>query len=815
MDKLFMGHKLSCSARIRKLRERVVNIKRELSCEHGRLMTEAYEEYKSEPIYIRRARAFEKILNNKKIWIEDGELIVGGYGHKPLGYQVEPSLVVDWLGEEIFHGNPCYPWERPAKSERFWISEEEKKSLKELISYWKGKTHSDRVLSTLSKEAKMAQETSAANAEIWRFIGDGHFIPDTQKVLHKGYKGIIVEVKNMLDSLDLGNPEDIRKRPVLQAMIISLEASINFSQRYAVLAKKLAKTTKNPQRKKELEKIATICSQVPAHPARTFYEALQAIWMTHLLILIEDQSASISFGRLDQTLYPFYQKDISEGRITKSEVLELIECFNIKTNETKLPIPWEAVQHTVGGGRAVHLTLGGQDNMGRDATNDLSYLFLETEAVVRLPYDYLGVRYHDNTPDKFLLAVIDVICSGGGKPAIFSDEAFIPALLNRGISYNDAINYAIVGCNEPAIEGKQGYHNTSIFYSSLLKVLEITLNEGRDPKTGYQLLPAEDFLNFKSYDELLKSFKKQLSYYIKLGVIQESVTALSLAELIPKAFSSSLVSDCIKRGKTLGEGGAIYDLRGVTDIGHANVGDSLAAIKKLIYEDKAITGVQLKHALETNFEDNTTTPTGEEIRKMCLSAPKFGNDDDYVDSIVREIMEFSVSEVTKYKTIRAGRGPIVSTLHNSTSTVSANVAYGKFIGATPDGREAGEPTSDGISPYMGRDVNGPTSTIKSVTKLPNMLFSAGHILNQKFSATALNSKESRKKFASLIRTYAGDLKGMQVQINIVDGATLRDAKEHPEKYPDLLIRVAGYTAFFTQITPDLQDALIARTEQPI
>jgi len=815
MDKLFMGHKLSCSPRIRKLREKVLKAKPELFCEHARLMTEAVEKYKSEPIVIRRARAFENILINKKIWIEDGELIVGGVGPKPFSYQLQPHIAIDWIEEEIFHGNPYFPWERPSKSDRFWINEEEKKSLKELISYWKGKTYRDRVLSTLNEEARRAQEMKVVNAERWTFTGDGHFIPDNQKVLLKGYKGIIAEVKKTLDELDLSNPEDIKKRSVLQAMIISLEAAINFSQRYANLARKLALTEINPQRKKELEKIATICSWVPANPARTFYEALQAIWMTHLLILIEDEAYSISFGRLDQTLYPYYKKELSEGRLTKDEALELIECFNIKINSERLLRSWKNAEYSPGAGHTAHITLGGQDNLGRDLTNDLSYLFLEAEAAVRLPYTYLGIRYHDGMPDKFLLAAIDVMCLGGGKPAIFSDEAIIPALINRGISYNDAVNYAIVGCNEPAIEGKQGYHNTAIFYLSLLKVLEITLNEGRDPKTGYQLLPGDDFSIFKSYDELVEGFKKQLSYYIKLGVIQEYINSLSMAELVPKPFSSSLVSDCIKRGKTLREGGAIYDLRGTCDIGYANVADSLAAIKKLIFEDKAITGAQLKHALETNFEDNTTTPTGEEIRKMCLSAPKFGNDDDYVDSIACEVAEFVISEVTKYKTIGNGRGPIVSTLHNGTSTVSSNVYYGKFIGATPDGRKAGEPTSDGISPYMGRDVNGPTSTLKSVAKLPNILFSAGHILNQKFSATALNSKESRKKLASLIRTYAGDLKGMQVQINIVDAATLRDAKEHPEKYPNLLIRVAGYTAFFTQLTPELQEALIARTEQAI
>jgi len=414
------------------------------------------------------------------------------------------------------------------------------------------------------------------------------------------------------------------------------------------------------------------------------------------------------------------------------------------------------------------------------------------------------------------MAAIDVICLGGGKPAIYSDEAIVPAFMNKGIPYKDAINYAIVGCLEPHIEGKMGYRCSGSFYLSLPKALELTLNGGKDPKTGYCLLPIEkDLSSFDSYEELVQFLKEQLKFYIKSGVIQENVIDLSWEELAPRAFSSTLVSDCIKRGKTIGQGGAIYDFIGDIEIGYANLADSLAAIKKLVFEDKVITGASLQHALATNFEDNTTTPSGEEIRKLCLEAPKYGNDDDYVDSIICELFEFVTSEVSKHKIVRSGRGPIASGFQTSTSTISSNVFYGQFIGALPDGRKAGEATSDGVSPNMGRDVNGPTAALKSVGKLPHLLASGGQLLNQKFSATALNTKESRKKFAQLIRTYAGDYKGMQIQINIVDAKTLIDAQKHPDKYSTLLVRVAGYTAFFTSLTEELQDAIIARTEQNI
>lgn len=809
--------KIGMSERIKKLRDRLDNSKPELFCEHAEFWTEAFEKYKSYPIVTRRARAIESVLLNKEIYISDGELLAGNHWARPVprSWQIEPDMSMDWLEEEVFEGNPCFPDQRPASEERVWVSDEEKKKLRKIIDYWKGSTLRDRVLSTLPEDARIAQEEiEAVDASSWTFIGDGHFIPDHKKILDIGYEGIISEVQTEIDNLDLGDPEDLRRRPNLEGMLIILKAAIQYSNRLSDFAKKLAETESDAKRKAELEQLSEICRHVPAKPARNFWEALQALWFTHLVIFFEDQTYSISLGSLDQRLYPYYEMDIKAKKTDDETVVELLNSLIIKLNEEKVTRSWKLSQHSIGLGEAAMITIGGQDKHRRDITNRLSHLILHSERLMHLPANFLGVRYHNNTPDEFLLDAIDVIALGGGKPAIYSDEAIIPAMMDKGIPYDDAVNYAIVGCLEPHIEGKMGYRCSGSFYFSIPKILEITLHGGKDPKSGHKLLPDEkDMTSFSSYDELLDAFKKQLAYYVKLGVIQENTIDLGWEELAPRVFSSSFVKDCIKRGKTIGQGGAIYDYIGDIELGYGTAADSLAAIKKVVFENKEITGGQLMHALSTNFKDDTTSPSGRKIRDILMKAPKYGNDDDYVDSIICDLMEFVTGEVASYKITRSGRGPVASGFQSSTSSLSANVFYGLYIGATPDGRLAEQPISDGVSPNMGVDTKGPTATLNSVGKLPHFRFSGGQLLNQKFSSTALSTDEGKAKFASLIRTYSGDFKGMQIQINVVNRETLIDAQKRPEKHSNLLVRVAGYTAYFTRLSPELQDAIIQRTEQ--
>ena len=807
------------SERIKKLRDKLMNSKPELFCEHAELWTEAFEKYKSMPMVIRRARAIENVLLNKKIYIGEGELLVGNHWekHVPKSWQIEPDMSMDWLEEEIFNGNPYFPEERPAEEERIWVSEKEKEKLEKIITYWKGKTLRDRVLATLPEDARIAQEEiEAVDASSWTFIGDGHFIPDHKKILGIGYRGIINEIKRRLERLDLGEPESLRQKPVLESMVIILEAAIQFSRRISETALKMSLEEDDELRKNELVQIAEICNKVPEHPAESFWEAIQVLWFTHLMVFIEDQTYSISLGSVDQRLYPYYKKDIESGEIDNEAVIELFNCLIIKLNEEKVTRSWKLAQHSIGLGECAMMTIGGQDAYGKDLTNELTHMILHSERLMRLPANFLGLRYHNKTPDDLLFDAIDVISRGGGKPAIYSDEAIITAMMKKGIAYEDAVDYAIVGCLEPHIEGKMGYRCSGSFYLSIPKILEITLFGGKDPKSGRALLPEEKTLStFNSYEELVEAFKRQLSFYIKLGVIQENTIDLGWEELAPRAFSSALVSDCIERGKTIGQGGAIYDFIGDIELGYGTAADSLAALKKIVFDEKKLTGEQVLHAISTNFNDEQSAPSGPGIRKMLLNAPKYGNDDDYADDIICDLMRYVSDEVAGYKITRSEKGPIACGFQSSTSTISANVFYGLFIGAMPDGRKAEEPISDGISPNMGVDVKGPTATLNSVGKLPHICFSGGQLLNQKFSSTALSSESGKEKFASLIRTYASDFKGMQIQINVVDKDTLLDAQRNPSEHENLMVRVAGYTAFFTKLSPELQDAIIQRTEQDL
>jgi formate C-acetyltransferase len=461
-----------------------------------------------------------------------------------------------------------------------------------------------------------------------------------------------------------------------------------------------------------------------------------------------------------------------------------------------------------------NITISGQDKNGADVTNELSYLVLETQAAIRLHTPSISVRYHDRISDGFLRAAIDVIKLGGGQPALYSDESYIPALMNRGISWDDASDYSIVGCVESIVEGKMGNRPNGAGFVNLTKILELALYNGKDPITGLWPLKGNgDLSTFKSYDELYAAFKKQAEFYLKQQIITDAIIDFDTETNIADPLVSAFVQDCVKRGKTLKEGGSIYDYCGPLYVGVANVGNSLAAIKKLVFDENKLTGAQIKRALESNFGDsNGAALSNSEIRKLLLDAPKYGNDDDYVDSIMRDYFRFVCEETAKYKTTRFGRGPKGCMWQPSTSSVSGNVAFGVNVGATPDGRFAFESLADTTSPYHGTDIKGPTASLKSVSKLPTVLVSGGQLLNMKFTPESLEGDLNIKNFINLIRTFLGDLKGMHVQFNIVSAETLRCAQKTPENYKDLMVRVAGYSALFVTIDKALQDDIIARTE---
>ena len=795
--------------RTAQLRDTLLKVEPHICSERAALLTESMKETEGQPMVIRRAKGLGKILNEMTIFIRPGELIVGNQATQPRAAPVFPEFAIQFLIDEL-DGKPVRPEARPG--DKFLIAEKDETALREIARWWRGKSVQDYKMNLLPKdvyEASFRQMAFLLNQG--DSGGNGHFIVDFTKILNKGLSSIIREAEEELGKLKSWEPQDFEKKYFMEAVIITLKAAISFAKRFSLLAKELAEKEENPGRKHELEKIAENCENVPANPARTFWEAVQSVWFVHLMTQLESNGHSVSFGRFDQYTYPFYEQDISARRITPDEALELIECLWIKSLELNKIRSFAHTRFNSGYPMFQNLTLGGQTKDARPAINDLSWLALEATANLRIPSPSVSVRYWNGMPEDFLLKCLEVIgIHRGGQPALYNDEAVIPSQLLEGIALEDAYDYGIAGCVEPSEPGK-GLRPGNLFHHySLLKILEVTLNNGRDPRSGINLHPNpdnKDLGTFASFEELLAALKAQIVHYTRLMVIGSNCVGKAWAELTPTPFASSLMDDCIKRGKDLEWGGGRYNSAGMLQIGMANVGNCLAALKKVMFDDKTLTGEQIKHALEADFTDNTTTPTGEEIRQVLLAAPKYGNDNDYADLLVKNIFEFTAKEIMNYKAYTTG-----ATGNTQTSPVSGHVALGSACGATPDGRKAGMPMNEGVSPAQGTDIKGPTATLKSVAKLNHVLCSGGTLLNQKFHPTAFEGAGQLKKLASLIRTYFA-LKGMHIQFNVTSAETLRDAQKHPEKYPNLMVRVAGYSALFTTLQPAVQNEIISRTEQ--
>jgi len=794
--------------RTKQLRKGLLTVTPKLCAERARLYTESWKETEGEPVVIRRAKAFDKVLSEMTIFIRPGELIVGNLASDIRAAPVFPEFYMKFIRDEL-DGKPYRFEERPG--ERFWVSEEDEKLLRELADWWEGKTMTDYKKNLYTDEVYKANYDLQI-VEILVFGeggGSGHFIEDFPKALNKGFYGIMEEAEEHLGRLKLWEPEDLEKKYFLEAVVMSLKSAIKFTKRYAALARKLAEKETDPKRKAELLQIAEHCEWVPSKPPRTFWEAIQLVWFLHLMVQIESNGHSVSYGRFDQYMYPFYQKDIDEGRLTPEEAVELMECLVIKTTELNKIRSWDSTRVTMGYQMYQQLTIGGQTRDRESAVNDLSFLMLEAVQNQKLNQPSLAVRYWDNIPEDFLLKAAECInAHRGGQPQMHNDEVIIPSQIAVGATLEDAYNWAVEGCVSPTIPGKARREGVSAGYN-LLKIFEVTLYNGRDPRTGIQLTPNlgnKDLSTFESFDELMAALKHQTEYYNKLVVIGLNCTEKAYAEMTPTPFSSAFIEDCIKLGKDLEWGGARYKTIFPRGVGMANAGNGLAAIKKLVFEEKKLTGAQILHALETNFEDNTTTPTGEEIRQMLLAAPKFGNDDDYVDSLTREASDFMIKDMPNYRSWTGGRGGAAML------SVSQNVPFGGVCGATPDGRKAWLPSADGCSPSQGTDKKGPTAAVKSAAKLNHVACDNGTLLNQKITPQVMKDISGLRKLAQLIRTYF-EYKGQHIQFNVASAAVLRDAQKHPEKYPDMLVRVAGYSALFVSLDRQVQDDIISRTEQ--
>ncbi len=780
------------------------------------IITQSYKKTEGSPQVIRRAIALKEILENMSIYILRGELIVGNQASKPKAAPLFPEFSVSFLVKELD--------ELPNRlHDPFEVDERVRDAVLKIVPYWNGKTHEDRViyLTKLMLPDEVARAfdydgfilNDVVYAGVRKASGDGHIIPNYRKILSVGLTGILEEVDNELKRLDLSDPNAFKKRTFLEAIRIVYEGVLNFVKRYSGLAKELAREEEDSVWRDELVKIAEVCENLVKGPPRTFREALQLIWFIHLILHVESNGHSVSLGRLDQYLYPFYEKDLKEGRITRNEALELVKCFLVKMNTLNKVRPWSETRYKSGYPLFMTITLGGQTTEGDDAVNDLTYLFLDALAETKLPQPTIVVRVHSKTRDDLHIhAVKTLIKHGGGLPAFFSDEVIIPALINIGVPIEDARDYAIAGCSEAVVPGKSLPFTGGDCYFNLLKLLEITLNGGCNPRTNVCLYRTKEPNEIKSMEEFMEEFRKQLAYYAQFIVPLTSVTSATDADLNPTPFASSLIDYRIELGADISEGGGPnvrYSHTIIQGHGIANVVNSLYSIEDLVFKRKLVTLNELRNVLLSNWAG----ALGDRLRRIVLSLPKYGNDVDDVDRYAKLVAKMFYDEIArKYKPWRGGVFGL------SLQGLTANVPEGEVTGATPDGRLAGEPLADNASPHPGTDKKGVTATLKSFAKIDHTLFINGNILNVKFHPSALVDQfgsidyERARRFSQLLKTFLVDLKGFQVQFNIVSADVLRMAQKEPGKYPNLVVKVAGYSAYFVMLDKKLQDQIIARTE---
>jgi len=781
--------------RIQRFQQRMNARKPSICPERAEIITASYQKTEGEPIVIRRAKAFAEILANMTIYIEENSLITGNQARCNFAAPVFPEYSFDWVIDELdqFEGR---------SGDYFTITDDTKNRLRALESYWKGKTHKDAVLSKLPDINRQAEKQGVLHRGGISMSGDGHIIPEHSLVLKEGY-GSLAEIARKKLSQDGLTTEH---KDFYNAVIIAMEGALHYIKRLGKAAAADAEKENDPKRKAELQNLATMLETFMETDAQNFQEAIQAVYMTHLLMMIESNGHSFSFGRFDQYIYPYYKKDLDKGIITKEKALEIITHFFIMTNSINKLRPWDHTQYSGGYPLYSNLMVGGIKSDGTDGTNDLSYLCLEAMSLSRLPEPNLSVRFWEKTPHSLILDSAKLIRKGFGMPSVFCDEVVIKAMMTLDLDLVTARDYASMGCVETAIPGKWGHRATGMTYINFGKVFEIMLNNGTDPASGIQLIVLGKG-EYRNYDELWTAWKKALAFYFKLAVDCDLICDQSLKHHDADPFASATVDCALERGKTLKNGGARYDYVSQSNIGPSVVGDSLAAVKKLVFEDRVLTMAELKQALNNNFEGSQ----GQKIHGLCRNAPKFGNDNDYVDHIVADVYNSYLELLPNYKTDRARCGPIGCGYTMSTSNITSYVPNGFDVGATPDGRLAGKPLNEGASPCLGADKEGPTAVINSVSKLPNDRIAGGQLLNMRFSPGALEGEENLEKFACFIE--AGRHKNIfHNQFNIVDSTMLRAAKENPALYPNLMVRVAGYCALFSTLMPEAQDAIIERTE---
>jgi formate C-acetyltransferase len=740
------------------------------------------------------------------IFISEGDLIAGNQSSKLRAAPVFPEYVTSWIIEELDEFD-----KRPGDA--FFVTEEQKKELREICSWWKGKTLMDKGTSLMSPLNQEIHDSGIIRAEGNLTSGDAHIAVNFEKILSTGLGGYLKETEAAQERLDPSDVEFQKKQDFYNAVKTGIKAFQAFIKRYELLSSDLSRNEVDRKREAELLRISKNCRNISDNPPSGFYEALQLTWFVQLVLQIESNGHSVSLGRMDQYLSNFYKNDLLAGKISEDFALELLENTWLKLLSINKIRSWSHTRFSAGGPLYQNVTIGGQTADGKDAVNDLSFLILESVGRMKLTQPNLSVRFHKNINHEFLEQCINVIGKGFGMPAFNNDEIVIPSLIRLGVSREDAYNFSAIGCIEIAVPGKWGYRCTGMSFLNFMRVFLAAMHNGLDTMTGKTFHSGTgNFEDFDDFNDLMAAWKQQVEFYAKATVDIDTAADLALEELVPDILCSAFVDDCIARGRTIKEGGSVYDFISGLQVGIANLGNSLAAIKKLVYEDKLISKEVLLRNLKNNFEGQE----GERVRQILVNrAPKYGNDDDFVDGLICEAYSYFIDEIEKYHTTRYGRGPIGCRYYPGTSSISANVPSGSVVPATPDGRKAFTPVAEGCSPTSGTDILGPTAVFKSVSKLPTGRILGGVLLNQKLSPSALTNETQRKKLISIISTFFGILKGWHVQYNIVSRETLLDAKKNPENHRDLIVRVAGYSAFFTTLSPDTQDDIIARTEQSL
>lgn len=791
--------------RMNDFREKVLDKKPYICAERALLATESYRLYQNQPPVMKRALMLKNILEKMSIYIEDETLIVGNQAASNKDAPIFPEYTLEFVIDELDK------FEK-RDGDVFYITEETKAALRSIAPFWENNNLRAKGEALLPEEVNVFMETGFFGMEGKLNSGDAHLAVDYEQLLKIGLVGYEKRVRQLKAELDLCVPENIDKYVFYKAVLIVIEAVKTYADRFSLLAQEMAENAQS-HRKDELLEISNICSKVPYEPASSFKEAIQSVWFIQLILQIESNGHSLSYGRFDQYMYPYLKADLEKGVITDEEAVELLTNLWIKTLTINKVRSQAHTFSSAGSPMYQNVTIGGQTPDKKDAVNKLSFLVLKSVAQTRLPQPNLTVRYYNGLNKEFLDECIEVMKLGTGMPAFNNDEIIIPSFIDLGVKEEDAYNYSAIGCVETAVPGKWGYRCTGMSYQNFPRILLAVMNDGVDVTSGKRFVKGYGyFRDMKSFEELQDAWDKSIREITRLSVIVENAVDLASERDVPDILCSTLTQDCIGRGKTIKEGGAVYDFISGLQIGIANMADSLAAIKKLVFEEKKITPQQLWDALQDDFmsEEN------QKIQSMLINeAPKYGNDDDYVDQLVVEAYDSYINEIKKYPSTRYQRGPVGGIRYAGTSSISANVGQGYGTMATPDGRKAHTPLAEGCSPAHAMDKNGPTAVFKTVSKLPTHEITGGVLLNQKVTPQMLAIEENKEKLEMIIKTFFNRLHGYHVQYNVVSRETLIDAQKNPEKHRDLIVRVAGYSAFFNVLSKATQDDIIERTEQTL